>query len=82
MPAPRLGLIVGKRFLPRAVDRNRAKRVIRESFRQAPNLPAMDIVVRVAEPGASVSADTADRLFEALVRIVGDRATADRRHGR
>jgi ribonuclease P protein component len=30
----RLGIIAGKKFLPRAADRNRNKRVIREAFRQ------------------------------------------------
>ena len=30
----RLGIIAGKKFLPRSVDRNRTKRVIREAFRQ------------------------------------------------
>lgn len=30
----RLGIISSKRILPRAVDRNRAKRLIRETFRQ------------------------------------------------
>ena len=66
----RLGLIVGKRMLPRAVDRNRAKRVIRESFRQVGGLPAMDIVVRVAAPAAIVTIADADRLFGALAEIV------------
>ena len=48
MGAPRLGVIAGKRVLRRAVDRNRAKRVIRESFRCAKvGLPAVDIVVQV-----------------------------------
>lgn len=69
----RLGLIVGKRMLRRAVDRNRAKRVIRESFRQAGGLPAMDIVVRVAVPAAKVTLGDADRLFGALVEIVDRR---------
>jgi ribonuclease P protein component len=45
---PRLGMIVAKRVLARAVDRNRVKRCIRESFRLAlPELPACDFVVRV-----------------------------------
>lgn len=66
----RLGLIVGKRMLPRAVDRNRTKRVIRESFRQAGGLPAMDIVVRLAVPGARVSVAEADVLYRALAVIV------------
>lgn len=70
---PRLGLIVGKRMLPRAVDRNRTKRVVRESFRQAGGLPAMDIVVRVAVPAAKVTVADADRLFGALAQIVDRR---------
>lgn len=47
----RLGVIVGRRVAPRAVARNRYKRVLRESFRrQAAALPAMDVVVRIARP--------------------------------
>lgn len=74
---PRLGLIVGKRCLPRAVDRNRAKRVIRESFRYAPELPALDIVVRVAVAGAVVSRTVADDLFAALVDVAKRRGLGD-----
>ena len=73
----RLGLIVGKRMLPRAVDRNRAKRVIRESFRQADGLPAMDIVVRVTVPAAKVAVADADRLFGALAKTVAGRRLRD-----
>ena len=44
---PRLGLAIAKRQLKRAVWRNRAKRLIRESFRQAQHgLAGMDIVVQ------------------------------------
>ena len=47
---PRLGLIVGKRNARRAVDRNRIKREIRESFRQhADSLPPCDVVVQLIE---------------------------------
>ncbi|MEW6132682.1 MAG: ribonuclease P protein component [Pseudomonadota bacterium] len=43
----RLGMIVSKRLFPHAVDRNRERRRIRETFRQmAANLPALDLVVR------------------------------------
>ena len=63
----RLGMVVAKRFLKRAVARNRAKRMIRESFRRSTDLPAMDIVVRVVQKDAWVSAADADRLFTALV---------------
>jgi ribonuclease P protein component len=45
---PRLGLIVPKRVFPRAVDRNRMKRLLRELFRalQA-RLGSRDILIRV-----------------------------------
>lgn len=56
----RLGLIVGKRQLGRAVDRNCVKRRVRESFRASlAELPAFDVVVRLArtpEPGTDLSA--------------------------
>jgi ribonuclease P protein component len=42
----RLGLAISKKCAKRAVDRNRIKRLIRESFRlQHKNLPAIDIIV-------------------------------------
>ena len=45
----RLGLVVGKKQLKRAVDRNRVKRIVREQFRlRRANLPAVDLVVRLA----------------------------------
>ncbi len=43
---PRLGLAIAKRCASRAVDRNRLKRIARESFRlNVATLPAVDIVV-------------------------------------
>ena len=48
----RLGMVVAKRLLPRAVDRNRVKRCVRETFRmQRLGLPPCDYVVRlIAKP--------------------------------
>ncbi len=46
---PRLGVIVPKRIFPRAVDRNRMKRVLRELFRaQQARLGSRDILIRVS----------------------------------
>lgn len=43
---PRLGLAISKKCAKRAVDRNRIKRIVRESFRANQNtLPAVDMVV-------------------------------------
>lgn len=62
---PRIGMIVGKRQLPRAVDRNFVKRRIRESFRiNRATLPCVDIVVRLMrDPGDDDTASALDRLW-------------------
>ena len=70
----RLGLIVAKRTLKRAVDRNRAKRVIRESFRQRRRFPPVDVVVRLAAP--TVAQADAERLFAALEDALAKRKAA------
>jgi ribonuclease P protein component len=50
-PGPRLGVIVGKRFVARSVDRNRVKRLVRECFRSRKfDLPPVDHIVRVRSP--------------------------------
>lgn len=49
---PRLGLAISAKAVPRAVDRNRIKRLARESFRNArARLAAFDIVI-LAKGGA------------------------------
>ena len=45
----RLGVVVGKKLLKKAVDRNRIKRIVREQFRrERPSLPACDLIIRLA----------------------------------
>jgi ribonuclease P protein component len=50
---PRLALVVPKRLAPRAVTRNRIRRLVREAFRlQCGRLGARDCVVRLVKaPG-------------------------------
>jgi ribonuclease P protein component len=42
---PRLGLAIAKKKVKRAVDRNRIKRIIRNTFRLQPDLGCFDFVV-------------------------------------
>ena len=67
MHTARLGLIVGKRAIPKAHSRNRVKRIIRNRFRLIQHrLGDVDLVVRVA-------AGVTDReLHRALDFLVAD----------
>jgi ribonuclease P protein component len=47
----RLGLALSKKMIPKAHDRNRVKRILRESFRTK-QLPAIDVVI-LARPGVA-----------------------------
>lgn len=48
---PRLGMIVGRRAVRQAHERNRLKRVAREAFRlHCRHLPPLDIVLHVRGP--------------------------------
>ena len=45
---PRIGFAIARKQVPRAVGRNRLKRLFRESFRKAQHrLPARDLVIMV-----------------------------------
>ena len=51
---PRLGVIAGRRAWPLAVDRNRFRRLVRETFRLSQHrLQARDYIVRVRTPQAN-----------------------------
>ena len=61
---PRLGLAISKKNAKRAVDRNRIKRVIRESFRlRQLELPAADFVI-MAKPVTKLADN--QELFKSL----------------
>jgi ribonuclease P protein component len=56
---PRLGLAVSKKAVPRAVDRNRIKRRLRELWRaRAEELPRGRDYVLVVRPGLAEAAET------------------------
>jgi len=71
-PAARLGLTVARRAAKRAVDRNKLKRLARESFRHQTALPPWDFVV-LARAGADRAERRAlraslDKHFEQLTK--------------
>jgi ribonuclease P protein component len=59
-PPGRVGLVVGRKALPRAVDRNRFKRKLREVLRrERPHLEGYDLIVRLKRPAPGVELDAA-----------------------
>jgi ribonuclease P protein component len=78
----RLGLAISKRVSKRAVDRNRLKRLVRESFRRVrQQLPPVDLMVMAREqalslPGAALLAEL-DALWRKLppLKREGDGST-------
>ncbi len=51
-----MGLAISKRVSKRAVDRNRLKRLVRESFRRVrQQLPAVDVMVTARSQAVTVS---------------------------
>ena len=49
--AGRVGYVIGKKLLGRAVDRNRLKRMLREAIRmRRPAMNAFDLVLRLRQP--------------------------------
>jgi ribonuclease P protein component len=72
-----LGIIAGRKVATRAVDRNRARRLIREAFRGAlSRLGSYDLTVQLrgdlrAESNARVRAEL-DKLLDAVARLASD----------
>ena len=67
----RTGLVVGRKVLPRAVDRNRFKRKLRESLRRArPAIEAFDLIVRLKRPASGSELDLAVEEAEGMIDSV------------
>jgi ribonuclease P protein component len=62
----RLGVVIAKRFAPRAVTRNLAKRLSREIFRKT-GLKAVDCIVRLNKPLISREQSASSRLLKKLL---------------
>lgn len=66
---PRLGLVISKKNLRRAVDRNRLKRVARESVRHRQHhLPDVDIVLLARRGVGELDNDTLFRQLQGMWR--------------
>lgn len=74
MHSARIGVIVPKRAVRKAAERNRIKRVLREEFRHRRRaLPAMDIIIQVvARANNAELRKSADDLFACLNATTGD----------
>ena len=60
LPLGRFGLVVGRKALPRAIDRNRFKRLVRETMRaQRTQALAFDVIVRLKGPLRRAAVDGA-----------------------
>ncbi len=83
----RLGIVVAKRYAPRAVTRNTIKRVTREMFRLS-SLPAVDYIIRLshsvnnkAQPATTVHLKTMLRtelrrlLLPQMTKAIGSAGT-------
>lgn len=78
-PQTRVGLAVSKRVSKRAVERNRIKRIARESFRQARHrIPSTDIMVIARTQAAGIASEALredlDRAWPRLKTLKAGRA--------
>ena len=72
---PRLGLIFSKRNLRHAVQRNRVKRLVRETFRHRTDLGSLDIVVLGRQHLASQENQDLIRALDGLWRKLAAKAS-------
>ncbi len=76
----RVGFVVGRKALSRAVDRNRLKRMLREFLRASrPDLVAFDLVIRLKRPVTREALPEVAREAVALIRETVRKASATAR---
>jgi ribonuclease P protein component len=76
----RLGILTGKKVAPRAVDRNRMKRIVRETFRAwRDRLPGLDVLVRLRRCPARGEGRQAGRELTYLLTELAGRVAANGR---
>lgn len=64
--------MVGRKALPRAVDRNRFKRKVRETLRRArPAIEAYDLIVRLKRPAPGPELDAAADEAALMIQMLG-----------
>ena len=69
---PRLGLAISRKCARRAVDRNRIKRIVRESFRRhRAGLPSVDVVVLCRPEAARTERAELHRQLERIWARIG-----------
>ena len=74
-PGARLGIVAAKRNVKLAVDRNRLKRFVRESFRlQQQQLSGLDLVVLIKKDFASSDGGVVN--LSEILKIIGDKNAA------
>jgi ribonuclease P protein component len=70
-PPGRVGLVVGRKALPRAVDRNRFKRKLREVLRrERPYLQGYDLIVRLKRAAPGVELDAAILEADGMIALL------------
>ena len=73
---PRLGLIIAKKNVRKATQRNRIKRLVRESFRsQLHNLPSIDAIVLARKGADSLTNAEITSVINGLWKRVKKRAS-------
>ena len=76
-PPGRVGLVVGRKALRRAVDRNRFKRKVREALRRVrPAIVAYALIVRLKRPAPGPELDAAADEAAAMIASLCGRPTA------